>query len=353
MRCPTLSELPPPPADRIGWPWTAEGTRLPNRMNGGSEWPRVSVVTPSFNQGAFLEETIRSVLLQGYPDLEYIVIDGGSTDNSVEIIRKYEPWLVYWVSEKDRGQSDAINKGFKRVTGDIIAWLNSDDYYEQGVFRRVIQEFLTNSGHTVVMGNARAFGMGREYIREETEPQLYPLLFHCPLVQRKMPNVMPCQPAMFFRRKVVDTLGPLDIHLVYSMDYDYWIRALVEGFRFHHVSQTWAHYRFHPQSKGSEGPEACYEEWTTVSQKHFNALPLRKRISAGIWWWKALFVFWYSKTAVGLSLAKRSEEALWLLKACRAEYGWPKWKMIAKACWLAPWQVFGTGTGRPPAGDEE
>ena len=103
-------------------------------MPNGEAWPRISIVTPSFNQGQFIEETIRSILLQGYPNLEYIIIDGGSTDESVEIIKKYEPWLTYWVSEKDRGQAHAINKGLERCTGEILAYINSDDYYYPGCF---------------------------------------------------------------------------------------------------------------------------------------------------------------------------------------------------------------------------
>ena len=128
-RCPTLAELPTPPAGKTGWPWTVETPPLPPARPDGSPWPRISIVTPSYNQGQFIEETIRSILLQGYPDLEYIIIDGGSTDQSVEIIKKYEPWLTYWVSEKDRGQAHAINKGFARVSGEIGGYLNSDDFY--------------------------------------------------------------------------------------------------------------------------------------------------------------------------------------------------------------------------------
>src|SRR5438067_1469746 len=127
MKGPTLVELPPPPAGKTGWPWTDETPALQSTRPDGSAWPRISIVTPSYNQGQFIEETIRSVLLQGYPDLEYIIIDGGSQDESVEIIKKYEPWLTYWVSEQDRGQSHAINKGFDRSTGLILGWLNSDD----------------------------------------------------------------------------------------------------------------------------------------------------------------------------------------------------------------------------------
>src|ERR1700738_5143459 len=105
-----------------GWPWTTETPRLPAVRPDGSRWPRISIVTPSYNQGQFIEETIRSVLLQGYPDLEYLILDAGSTDGTLDVIRKYERHLTYWVSEPDKGQSDAINKGFARCTGELMNW---------------------------------------------------------------------------------------------------------------------------------------------------------------------------------------------------------------------------------------
>jgi glycosyltransferase involved in cell wall biosynthesis len=123
----TLDNLPPPPVGKTGWPWTEGSQPLLEQIPDGSEFPRITIVTPSYNQGQFIEETIRSVLLQGYPNLEYIIIDGGSTDNSVEVIKQYAPWLSYWVSEPDQGQADALNKGFVLSTGKICAYLNSDD----------------------------------------------------------------------------------------------------------------------------------------------------------------------------------------------------------------------------------
>src|SRR5205814_7869126 len=137
MRCPTLTELPPPPSDKTGWPWTVETPTAPPVRPDESSWPRISIVTPSYNHGEFIEETIRSILLQGYPDLEYIIIDGGSTDQSSEIIQKYAFWLTFWVSEKDRGQAHAINKGLSRSTGTIFQWINSDDVVLIGAFAAV------------------------------------------------------------------------------------------------------------------------------------------------------------------------------------------------------------------------
>jgi glycosyltransferase involved in cell wall biosynthesis len=136
MQCPSLQELPPPPPGRSGWPWTVESPRLTAARPGGGSWPRISIVTPSLNQASYLEETIRSILLQGYPELEYVVIDGASSDSSLEIIRKYEPWLS-WVSEADRGQSHAINKGFERCSGELLTFQNSDDLYLPGAFADV------------------------------------------------------------------------------------------------------------------------------------------------------------------------------------------------------------------------
>lgn len=153
MRCPRLSELPLPPPGKNGWPWTVESQSLPAFLKDGREWPRISIVTPSYNQAHFLEETLRSVLLQGYPNLEYMVIDGGSSDGSVEIIRKYGQYLSLWVSEPDAGQANAISKGFRHATGDALAWLNSDDFYVQNALKRVGLFFGANPEVDVLLGS--------------------------------------------------------------------------------------------------------------------------------------------------------------------------------------------------------
>src|SRR5687767_12795196 len=129
-----LAILPEHSENKKGWPWNQETTFNPGDSK--KDWPKISIVTPSYNQGIFLEETLRSILLQNYPNLELIVIDGGSNDNSVEIIKKYEPWITYWITEKDRGQSDAINKGIRRTTGEILTWINSDDLLTPGSLKK-------------------------------------------------------------------------------------------------------------------------------------------------------------------------------------------------------------------------
>src|SRR5262249_45830023 len=126
---------------KAGWPWAAEIQNFPQMMSDGRNWPRISIVTPSYNQGRYIEETIRSVLLQGYPNLEYIIIDGGSTDETIEIIERYHDGLTFWSSEPDNGQSHALNKGFARATGQILAWINSDDMYLPGAFARIATAF--------------------------------------------------------------------------------------------------------------------------------------------------------------------------------------------------------------------
>jgi len=141
MRCPTLIELPHPPPGKQGWPWTEDSPALPALKPDGTPWPRVSLVTPCFNSGDYLEESIRSALLQGYPDLEYVIMDGGSTDSSEAIIRKYEPWLAYWESRPDRGQSHAINKGLAKCTGMYFNWHNADDLLLPGSLGETVRGF--------------------------------------------------------------------------------------------------------------------------------------------------------------------------------------------------------------------
>lgn len=210
-------------------------------------YPRISIVTPSFNQGKYLEKTILSVLEQGYPNLEYIIIDGGSSDESVEIIKKYADRLAYWVSEPDRGQSHAINKGFERATGEIVAWINSDDYYEPNAFKAVAEYFLMHPAVRIVMGDCnlvdeRGACFARLVNRERGTLELK---------RYWVENSIPTQPAIFFKRDLLEECGLLDESLHYSMDYDLWMRFAREN-TFSHCESTLANYRFHPEAKGGD-----------------------------------------------------------------------------------------------------
>ena len=191
---------------------------LPATMPNGQPWPRVSIVTPSYNQALFIEETIRSVLLQGYPDLEYIILDGNSTDRSVEIIRKYEPWLAYWVSKRDRGQTQAINKGVKSATGQIVAYINSDDTYLCGAIQAVVAAFDAQPGTGMVYGSA-------EIVDEGSRPigvwKAYPFDLGTLLATtRSLP-----QPAVFFSGIALKEVGYFDEQWQLIMDYQSFVRV--------------------------------------------------------------------------------------------------------------------------------
>jgi len=259
MHCPTLIDLPAPPTGKTGWPWIEETPQLPATMPDGSPWPRISIVTPSYNQGQFIEETIRSVLLQGYPNLEYIIVDGGSTDNSVEIIKKYEPWLSYWVSEKDRGQSHAINKGMQKSTGDIFAWINSDDVYKPVTLIKVARIFSENRELDLVYGRAEiidensvVFGrlMGDEFDLG---------------IMMTIGNQVP-QPSAFFTAKIFREVGEVIENYHFSMDYDLWLKI---G-SFNHVQfvdDIWSQFRLYDSSKsGNENIKFDLENYEIIKK---------------------------------------------------------------------------------------
>lgn len=219
MRCPKINELPSLSHGKKGWPWTEEIPQVPETIKDGYLWPRVSIVTPSFNQSQFLEETIRSVLLQGYPNLEYIVIDGRSTDNSLDIIKKYEPWLSGWVSESDNGQSHAINKGLMRSTGTYWAWLNSDDIYMPGTILRAVKSLQMNPNVAVVYGDGL-------WINEDSVPlHIYrsgPLDARA-LLTGESGHGIP-QATSFMRRETVGRVGGVNENLKMAMDFELWIK---------------------------------------------------------------------------------------------------------------------------------
>jgi len=212
----------------------------------------VSIVTPSFNQVQYLEQTLRSVLEQDYPSLEYIVVDGASTDGSVEIIRQYSDRLAWWVSETDKGQGDAINKGLARAQGEIIAWLNSDDYYLPHTISAAVKIFEQNPDAALVYGDMYAV----DERGETTNVLKYKQLSLEDLLCFQIIG----QPAVFFRREAYEKAGGLDTSFHFMLDHHLWIRIAQQG-KILHVADVWAAARFHAQAKNrlkasGFGPEA-------------------------------------------------------------------------------------------------
>ncbi len=207
--------------NKRGWPWIEETD--PSIYSGEFIWPRISIVTPSFNQAEFIEETIRSVLLQNYPNLEYIIIDGGSTDTTVEIIKKYEKWIAYWKSEPDKGQSHAINKGIEKCKGEIFNWLNSDDYYSQNALFTIANNFLQKEVNIVAGCNNRFIEKNGQYhstgnvkleLGYETEQSLFFSGFR--------------QSSTFFKLDHIKVLNGVRQDLNYVMDTEMFLRYILK-----------------------------------------------------------------------------------------------------------------------------
>jgi glycosyltransferase involved in cell wall biosynthesis len=200
----------------------------------------VSIITPSFNQAAFLEQTMRSVLEQDHPHIEYLVVDGASKDNSVDIIRKYENKLAWWVSEKDSGQADAINKGLARATGEVIAWVNSDDYYLAGAVGAAVKIFEERPEVVLVYGNMLSVDEDGKTFNTLNYKQL--------TLEDLLCFQIIGQPAVFMRRSALQAAGKLDPTFHFMLDHHLWIRIAQQG-EILHVDQTWAAARYHAEAK--------------------------------------------------------------------------------------------------------
>lgn len=207
-------------------------------------WPKISIVTPSFNQGQYIEETIQSVLSQNYPNLEYIIIDGGSTDNTVEIIKKYESRMTYWVSEPDRGQSHAINKGLEKCTGEIFNWLNSDDWYVPGALFEVANAFLKNSTAQFVSGFENR-------IDQNGVVNLHTGTFLKPSIEETIEFCEVSQPSTFFKLEAIRKVNGVAEGLHYIMDGEIWINLLLLYGQDHFIKldKVLVNFRLHPNSK--------------------------------------------------------------------------------------------------------
>jgi glycosyltransferase involved in cell wall biosynthesis len=243
--------------------------------------PLVSIVTPSFNQASFLEETICSVLDQDYEHLEYIIVDGGSTDGSSEIIQQYADRLAWWVSEPDKGQTDAINKGFAKANGDILAWLNSDDTYLKGAVSDAAAYLQAHPDVGAVYGDSNLINesgevLGKFPARQTDYQRLMRGYVHIP------------QQATFFRGDLWRKVGPLDPSFFFAMDYDLWVRLSREA-PLQYYPCLWANFRLHEDAKSVESDDRCWPEMVKVHRREggrqISWLALKAKLRPLIYGW--------------------------------------------------------------------
>lgn len=275
-----VQDLPPPPAGRTGWPWTEAPAPEPADVV-----QPITVVTPSFNQGQFIEETIRSVLLQGYPQLEYMVLDGGSTDGSVEIIQRYSPWLSYWRSARDHGQADAISEGLQRAHGTMFNWINSDDSLLPGALPEVNR--LSENADIVagVCINIHA--------DNKREPVASRGLDACAMLKGSGPIAFH-QPAIWLRRTALMDSGGIDPSMDYVFDWEMLIRLLAHGARVAYTDRPLAEFKLHEQSKTVSAPIAFERERRRAVVRLAQTLPAGAaraeavRLARTYRWWYVL-----------------------------------------------------------------
>lgn len=316
-------------------------------------FPRITVVTPSYNQAQFLEATIRSVLDQDYANLEYLIYDGGSTDGSPDIIQKYAGRLAGWRSRRDDGQTAAIVEGWQAATGDVVCWLNSDDYFLPGALNRVAQSFRDHPEAMAVVGacvivNEKGGALGEKYARS----------FNLPVLLSTSGGV-PGQPAVFLRREVLEQAGYPDVNLHYVMDWEFWIRLglrLTPG-QMHVLPQPLAASRVWAGAKTQTGGKAICDEHRQVLTRLFDSgqLPadlqsLRIAAMAGTYY-KQAYLEWMAgrhRAAWGcLAQARALSTAglnLWQLFWWHARV-WLPYRVVTRL--LPYWRGLWYGRGRP------
>jgi glycosyltransferase involved in cell wall biosynthesis len=250
-------------------------------MSNGSH-PLVSIVTPSFNQARYIEATIQSVLAQDYPRIEYVIVDGGSTDGTVEVIKKYERRIASWVSEADKGQTDAINKGFARAKGDVLAWINSDDTYEPGAVSSAVRYLQEHPEVGMVYGDCKFINESGRVIGKFNAAQT-----DLRLLRRGYVHIP--QQASFFRADLWRQIGPLDPSFYFAMDYDLWTRLAARSL-LKYIPQTWANFRLHTSGKTIVADDRCWPEMIRVHYRDggsfFSAIVAKyyiRKLIAPIW----------------------------------------------------------------------
>jgi len=306
----TLEELPSPPPGREGWPWTEALQALPPTMVAGQPWPRVSIVTPSFNQGSFLEETIRSVLLQGYPNLQYIIMDGASTDNSPELILKYASWLSHFEIRKDDGQSDALNRGFAHADGELFGFINSDDLLEPSALRSLV---LAGSARGASAWQGRLMVAGRcTHFRDGKDGAIGENHVMGSFAQWIEGSAALHQPGTFWTSAIWNECGPFPVGMRYAFDRYFFARVAAFCPEFVRVPASVAKFRVHDLSKsGSEGSKFS-AEWVAWVPKLIRSVPASVRLHAA-----AAILDWYALRVATAALAAHTKSsALLALLTC-------------------------------------
>ncbi|MFZ4626712.1 MAG: glycosyltransferase family 2 protein [Blastocatellia bacterium] len=285
----STTPLPSPPPGKRGWPWSETPSLEVSTQEEPGRWPRISVITPSYNQAPFLEMTLRSVLLQGYPNLEYIVIDGGSTDGSVALLEKYAPWLTAWVSEPDEGQSQAINKGLRRATGETLCWINSDDYYLPGTLATVGRLLARRKRGGPESPRALVGHIRKVYVDGRPPIKLEGCYEGRKRLLQFWRGYQMHQPAIFWDREVSEEIGWLDEDLHLTMDFDYWVR-MSRVTTFLNVDQVLAVCHYHAAAKTGDDYAAYHRALERTAWRYWG--PPHRRLfwelavsmAREVWW---------------------------------------------------------------------
>lgn len=274
-----LHELPPPPPGRRGWPWTEASAPAPLTLPSRRPWPRITIVTPSYNQAEFLEEALRSVLLQGYPNLEYIVMDGGSGDGSAAIIERYAPWLSHWQSQHDGGQAAALAAGFARSSGAILAWINSDDRLQPGALQRVAHFF--DLYPRVVFGSGDVNFID---VESRVTARVFALpprrIFTARIGEHRWP-----QQGCFWRREAYERAGGVDASLRFCMDRDLFIRLTAQGPARRIPGPPLGDFREHEAAKSTVLLPVAAREAGAITRKYGGRVGHAQYTALRLGWW--------------------------------------------------------------------
>ena len=243
---------------------------------GRRDWPMISIITPTYNQGEYIEETILSVIEQNYPNLEYIIIDGGSSDKTIEVIKKYEQHISYWISESDRGQADAINKGLNICKGDIIGWLNSDDLLEPEALLNISDKFIDFNTPLLIAGSGVCFDdQGIVWQPDRLSGDLYAQEY-TKLMLLQCWKYSLHQPSTYWNRALMDEIGNLNDSLHFAMDLEYWLRVIDNKIPIYKFDASLSKFRVHNTSKTNNEEHRLHQDLLTLAECHLSEPDLKK-----------------------------------------------------------------------------